>query len=156
MSKDFFQVDEEQEKVRGAISIFPGKDKKMLEKNVGRYRKELSKIAGILPSIKMIFRSSLDKYMPTISDDELYIEAIAVFSEYRGQKIASALLKKAFEYAKQKGLPKVSLLAETPNEHAIMIYKKYGFKITETQEFKKKYLKHELYGVHKMVAEVHE
>jgi len=34
------------------------------------------------------------------------------------------------------------------------VYNKYGFRITITQQFKRKYRKHKLYGVHKMVAAV--
>ena len=154
-SKDFFWVHEEDGTIKGAISIFPGKDKKLFEKNIGKYGKELAQIAGFFTALKMAFKGSLSKYMPPIHDDELYIQTIAVFPEYRGQRIASGLLHHAFEYAKQLQLPKVSLLAELPNEHAIMVYQKYRFRITATQEFKRKYRKHQLYGMHKMVAEVH-
>lgn len=154
-SKDFFWVYEEDGTIKGAISIFPGKDKKVFEKNIGKYGKELVQIAGFFATMKMMFRASLSKSLPTIHDDELYIQAIAVFPEYRGQRIASGLLHHAFEYAGQLKLPKVSLLVELPNEHAIMVYKKYGFRITATQEFKRKYRKYQLYGMHKMVAEVH-
>jgi ribosomal protein S18 acetylase RimI-like enzyme len=155
-SKVFFWVHEEDGTIKGAICIFPGKDKKLLEKNIGKYGKELVRVAGFFPALKMMFRGSLSKYMPTTNDDELYIQAIAVFPEYRGQRIASGLLQHAFEYAKQLQLQKVSLLVELPNEHALLVYKKYGFTITSTQEFSRKYRKYQLYGIHKMVAEVQE
>ncbi|NVL92498.1 MAG: GNAT family N-acetyltransferase [Desulfobacterales bacterium] len=153
-SKDFFWVNEDHGTIRGAISIFPGRNKKLFEKNIGKYGKEFAQIAGFFPAIKMMFRGSLNKYIPSIYDDELYIQAIAVFPKYRGQRIASALLHHAFEYANQQQLPKVSLLIEIPNEHAILVYEQYGFLITMTQQFKRKYRKHKLLGVHKMVAEV--
>jgi len=153
-SKDFFWVNEEHGKIKGAISIFPGKDEKLFEKNIGKYGKELVQMAGVFTAVKMIFRDSLNKFFPAINEDELYIQALAVFPEYRGQRIASTLIRNAFDYARQIKLTKVSLLVEITNEHAVMVYKKYGFYITHTQEFKSKYRKHELYGIHKVVAEI--
>jgi ribosomal protein S18 acetylase RimI-like enzyme len=153
-SKDFFWVNEENGTIKGAISIFPGKEKKLLEKNIGKYGKELAQIMGFFTAVKMIFRGSLNKYLPAINDDELYIQALAVFPEYRGQRIASTLLRHAFDYARQIKLTRISLLVEIPNEHAMMVYKKYGFDITNTQTFKSKYRKHQLYGIHKVIAEI--
>lgn len=153
-SKDFFWVHEDQGTIQGAISLFPGMDKKLFEENIGKQGKKFAQIAGLFKTIKMIFRGSLSKYMPPIYDDELYIQAIAVFPQYRGRHVASALLQHTFQYANEQQLPKVSLLVEIPNEHACMVYKQHGFRITITQQFKRKYRKHNLYGVHKMVAEV--
>jgi len=82
------------------------------------------------------------------------IQAISVFPEYRGQSIASKLLKHSFSHAKKQNIPKVALLVEIQNEHALNVYKKYGFHIVSTHEFKEKYRKHKLIGVHKMIKEV--
>ena len=153
-SKDFFWVYEDRGTIQGAICFFPGMDKKLLEENIGKQGKQLAQFAGYLTAIKMMLRGTLHKYMPPIYDDELYIQALAVFPQHRGQRIASALLHHALEHAKGQHLPKVSLLVEIPNEHACMVYKQHGFRITVTQPFKRKYHKHTLYGVHKMVAEV--
>jgi ribosomal protein S18 acetylase RimI-like enzyme len=153
-SKDFFWVYEDRGTIQGAISHFPGREKKFLEENIGKQGKKLAQIAGYFTAVKMMFRGSLSKYIPPIYDDELYIQALAVFPPYRGQRIASALLHHALEYANQQQLPKVSLLVEIPNEHARMVYTHYGFRITMTQHFKRKYRKHKLNGVHKMVVEV--
>jgi len=153
-SKDFFWVHEDHGTIRGAISFFPGMHKKLYEENIGKQGKELAQIAGYFTAIKMLLRGSLSNYMPPIDDDELYIQALAVFPQYRDQHVASALLQHTFQYAKQQQLPKVSLLVEIPNEHARMVYTHYGFRITMTQHFKRKYRKHKLGGVHKMVAEV--
>ena len=153
-SKDFFWVHEDHGTIRGAISLFPGRDKKLFEENIGKQGKKLAQIAGFFTAVKMMFRGSLHNSIPPIYDDELYIQALAVFPQYRGQGVASALLQHAFEHAKQQQLPKVSLLVEIPNEHARMVYTHYGFRIALTQQFKRKYRKYHLYGVHKMVAEV--
>ena len=89
--------------------------------------------------------------MPPINDDEMYIPSLAVFPQYRGQKVGSALLRHVFEYARGQGYKKISLIAETDNEKAIAVYKKLGFSITHTNEFPKKFHKHNLYGFHKML-----
>lgn len=153
-SMDLFWVNDDNGATKGAICLLPGRDKKPLERNVGRYGRDLMRIAGPVSSIKMVLHSSLSRYLPECEDDELYIHALAVYPESRGQGVSSALLKQSFDHARQLNLPKVSLLAETPNEHAISIYKKYGFSITQTIELASKYRKHELYGAHKMVANV--
>jgi N-acetylglutamate synthase-like GNAT family acetyltransferase len=153
-SKEYFSLFEENEKVKGAISLFPGNKKKLLEKNIGQYGKEIFKISGLKKSIKMMFRNSLNKAFPSFYNDELYIEAISVFPEYRGQSIASKLLKHSFEHAEKLNIPKVALLVEIQNEHALNVYKKYGFNIVSTHEFKRKYRKHKLIGVHKMIVEI--
>jgi RimJ/RimL family protein N-acetyltransferase len=153
-SKEYFFLFEENDKVKGAISLFSGGKKKSLEKNIGNYGKEIFKITGVINSIKMMFRTSLNKAFPSFYNDELYIEAISLFPEYRGQSIASKLLKHSFEYAEKLNIPKVALLVEIQNEHALNIYKKYGFNIVSTHKFKRKCGKHKLIGVHKMIAEV--
>jgi ribosomal protein S18 acetylase RimI-like enzyme len=153
-SSDFFWVNEEDGIVKGAICLVPAKDKNQLERNIGGYMRDLMRIAGLASVIKIMLHSSLNRYLPKCNDDELYIQALAVYPEYRGRKVSSALLTHAFAHARQMNLPKVSLLAETQNEHAISIYKKYGFSITQTIELAPKYRKYELYGAHKMVAEV--
>jgi ribosomal protein S18 acetylase RimI-like enzyme len=153
-SRDFFWVNDEDGIVKGAICLLPARDKKLLEHNIGEYMRDLTRIAGPVSIIRMMLHSSLNRYLPKCDDDELYIQALAVYPEYRGRRVSSALLAHAFAHARQLNLPKVSLLAETPNEHAISIYKKYGFSITQTIELAPKYRKYELYGAHKMVAEV--
>jgi ribosomal protein S18 acetylase RimI-like enzyme len=151
-SKEYFFLFEEDEKVKGAVSLYPGNQKALLEKNIEKYGKEVGKITGIINSIKIILRSSLNKAIPKFYGDELYIQAISVFPEYRGQSIASKLIKHSFECAKKLNLPKVALLVEIQNVHALNVYKKYGFNIVSTNKFKEKYRKHKLIGVHKMVA----
>lgn len=152
-SKDFFHVADENNETKGAIVTFPGKDKKKLEKNIEKYSFTLIKNAGFVAFLKMILRSRIEKTLPEINDDELYIQAIAVNPEYRGRRIASRLLQHALNTAQKKGIPKVSLLVETPNEHAIQIYQKYGFQIKATKKFEQNLRKHNLFGVHKMVVE---
>ena len=154
LSGDFFWLDEENGAVRGAICIFPARDKKLLERNIGKYVRDMAGIAGAVACVRMAIHNTLNRRLPAFNDDELYIEALAVYPEFRGQGVSSGLLKSAFEEARRLNLPKVSLMAEMPNEHAISIYKKHSFVITETVELGPGYRKHNLYGAHKMVAKV--
>ena len=153
-SRENFHLFDENETVKGAVCLFPGDRQAVLEKNISKYCREIIRIRGFFNLLKMIMRNSLNKAFPSFYNDELYIEAISVFPEYRGQGIASKLLKHSFEYAEELNIPKVALLVEMQNEHALNIYKKYGFNIVSTHEFKRKYRKHKLIGVHKMVTEV--
>jgi ribosomal-protein-alanine N-acetyltransferase len=57
----------------------------------------------------------------------LYIYSIAVHPAERRQHLADALMEKAFEYARQKGLKEIHLEVNVNNDSAISLYKKYGF-----------------------------
>lgn len=64
------------------------------------------------------------------NENELYIDSIAVSKDYRGQKIATKLINKAYEIAKNKGL-NLSLVAKSDDEKVNIYYQKLGFKFTE-------------------------
>lgn len=59
---------------------------------------------------------------------DLYIDSVAVYSEYRGRGIASKLIENTFERAKERGFKQVSLNCEFDNEGAMKLYEKLGFK----------------------------
>jgi ribosomal protein S18 acetylase RimI-like enzyme len=54
---------------------------------------------------------------------------VGVIQEYRGQGIGEALLRKAIELAKLKGLTRIELTVREHNTKAIALYKKLGFEI---------------------------
>ena len=58
-------------------------------------------------------------------NDEIYIEAVATFPEYRGQGIATQLLKHLIDTDKHA---KWSLNCDYDNEGAFKLYSKLGFK----------------------------
>lgn len=60
--------------------------------------------------------------------DEGYITNIAVFPEYRGKGIGTALLNRVFSEASDLGLSFVSLEVRESNFSAISLYEKNGFK----------------------------
>ena len=151
-SHECYWLYEEDERIKGAAVVFPGKDEALLENNIGRYSKEMLKIAGYKRCISMMLRSrTFHKFAPCAEADEFYIQSLAVFPEFRGQGIGSALLNHIIAHAKDNSYKKVSLIAESDNEHAIMIYKKLGFVITEEVTLPGKFQKFYLAGFKKMV-----
>lgn len=58
---------------------------------------------------------------------ELYIDSLAVSSEYRGQGIATELLRRAILRAKGLSLPAVGLLVDKGNPKAERLYQRVGF-----------------------------
>lgn len=154
MSGNWYWVDKEAGQVRGAAVVYPGKIKKDLEKNMNKYGKDFVKLVGWGAIFKMMFRSRLNKLLDVINDDEMYLQALAVFPEHRGKHVSTGLISQAKELTKKEGLTKLSVLAEPINEHAVMVYERYGFKKVFTRDLPKKYQKHKLYSFQKMIAEV--
>ena len=60
--------------------------------------------------------------------DEGYITNVAVYPQYRGIGVATALINKVFDFAKEKGLSFVSLEVRASNTQAVSLYQKTGFK----------------------------
>ena len=60
--------------------------------------------------------------------DEGYITNVAVYPQYRGIGVATALINKVFDFAKEKGLSFVSLEVRASNTVAVSLYEKTGFK----------------------------
>ena len=60
--------------------------------------------------------------------DEGYITNVAVYPQYRGIGVATALINKVFDFAKEKGLSFVSLEVRASNTAAVSLYEKTGFK----------------------------
>lgn len=59
--------------------------------------------------------------------------AIALYKEYRGVGIGTALMKKMLCLLKQKGYKQASLAVQKAN-YAVKMYKKIGFEIVEEKE----------------------
>ena len=59
---------------------------------------------------------------------ELYLDSIAVFENYRGKGVATALLQASIEKGRTLGLPAVGLLVDKGNPKAETLYLRVGFK----------------------------
>jgi len=68
------------------------------------------------------------KYLPKLKNDVLRIDSLAVDENTRGQGIGTALIKKVFEFAKDKGFKEVTLEVVDTNPKAKKLYERMGFK----------------------------
>ncbi|HCW34844.1 MAG TPA: GNAT family N-acetyltransferase [Staphylococcus sp.] len=111
------QVYEVDGEVAGFLNCYSGTDEKQLEENWYNIAfKDSFKLEGTpLPEHEA-------------DNGDLYIDSVAVFSEYRGRGIASKLIEDAIERAKERGFKQVSLNCEFDNEGAMKLYEKLGFK----------------------------
>lgn len=103
--------------VAGIIVTYKGEDEIDLEKNWLKLDlpEEVRKIGTPLP-------------LKESKDNELYIETVAVFPQYRGKGIATQLMYHVIEEYKDK---KLSLSCDFENSGAYKLYQKLGF---ETEE----------------------
>src|SRR5699024_7579469 len=60
------------------------------------------------------------------NEGDLYIESIAVFSDYRGRGIATKLIDYIFDYGRNQGYETVTLNCEVDNEGVMKIYRDLG------------------------------
>jgi ribosomal protein S18 acetylase RimI-like enzyme len=67
---------------------------------------------------------------------EAYISNVSVIVSFYGKGIASVLIEQCIKFAEAKQLNSISLEVAITNNIAQMLYKKYGFLVSET---KKKY-----------------
>lgn len=82
---------------------------------------------------KLGFDEKFHPYGPPLEvkearDDEMYIDSVATFGEYRGQGIATKLLKYLLESNEARPW---GLICEVENEKALGLYLKLGFKKDE-------------------------
>ena len=66
-------------------------------------------------------------------DDQIPSLAIALFKEYRGQGIGTALMRQMLLLLREKGYEKVSLSVQKAN-YAVKMYKAVGFRVLEDRE----------------------
>jgi len=83
--------------------------------------------------MKLEFFARIPVLLKTLSlagragDKEYYISSIAVYPEFRGNKLGTTLLLKEEEEAKRCGAPKSTLDVRVDNQDAIRLYNKLGY-----------------------------
>lgn len=68
-----------------------------------------------------------ENFKDETSPDEIYLDSLCVFPEYRGQGIAAQLIAAACEAHKSSGKP-VGLLVDPDNPRAKRLYERLGFR----------------------------
>ena len=91
------------------------------------YREQRDKM---YPQLKGLFDVAFGKGWDEMEDEaksgEFYIDSLAVSLPYRNQGVGTALIEKAKEMAKQKGISVVTLAVE-PENRAKRLYQRLGF-----------------------------
>lgn len=83
-----------------------------------------------------------DEFKPVVelfalAQGHWFVDSLAVYPEYRGFKVGSALLDDSLQRAKStSSVTQVSLVAEDSNTHAINLYKSRGFE----EQTRRKYI----------------
>ena len=91
------------------------------------YREQRDKV---YPQLKGLFDMAFGKGWDEMEDEaksgEFYIDSLAVSLPYRNQGVGTALIEKAKEMAKEKGISVVTLAVE-PENRAKRLYQRLGF-----------------------------
>lgn len=69
----------------------------------------------------------LEDFFDSRIDNSLFLNALSVEAEYRGQGIGKRLIQKVKRKAKSEGFSSVSLIVWTDNKRAISLYTSLGF-----------------------------
>jgi RimJ/RimL family protein N-acetyltransferase len=71
-------------------------------------------------------------YPKSASSSHIYSLGICILKDYWGMGIASRMMEKLIDHAKDIGVIRLDLFVVTANDRAIKLYKKFGFKIEGT------------------------
>jgi len=72
---------------------------------------------------------SLLRTVSTAEGGEVFwLEDMIVADEFRGRGLGSELLRHAVEFARQQGVPRITLLTDLENKPAQRFYERHGFK----------------------------
>lgn len=66
------------------------------------------------------------------SDDRFFLSKLYLREDKRGRGIASQMLRRVFEEARNHGKKRVYLTVNKHNDHAVDVYKKTGFIVADT------------------------
>jgi ribosomal protein S18 acetylase RimI-like enzyme len=96
------------------------------------------KIYTPLQLARMVWRLMVLGHTDEAENDEYLIAHLAVAEEFRRQGIATQLLERAEQEARQAGFSRLVLEVEINNTSARLAYEKFGFKIIGKTEYKKR------------------
>jgi ribosomal protein S18 acetylase RimI-like enzyme len=62
-----------------------------------------------------------------------FVHDVLVIDEHRGGGVAAALMRQAFDWMRERGVPRVLLWTAAPNERARRLFERLGFRATMTE-----------------------
>ncbi|MEK8128400.1 GNAT family N-acetyltransferase [Paenibacillus filicis] len=113
-SQSYITVQEIEGRVAGIAVVYPGRDADRIDRNLSEL------ITRIYPEERIVFEKEAE-------EDELYLDALCVFPEYRGQGVGTALLEATMSRSAEPGWSKLSLNVELFNQQARKLYERMGF-----------------------------
>jgi ribosomal protein S18 acetylase RimI-like enzyme len=106
-SYQFIQVAEEASEVVGLVLSFGGREEERLNAALGSWLEREAQ------------------------EDEWYVDAVAVFTNWGRKRIGTRLMQAAEEQARQHGYAKIALNVATENEQALSLYKRLQYVVTQ-------------------------
>jgi ribosomal protein S18 acetylase RimI-like enzyme len=81
---------------------------------------------GDISDLPELYRPTLE--LEAIAAGTWYLMVIAVFPEYRGKGLGTAMLHKAQDLARAAGAKRMSIMVESANAGAVKLYLRFGFR----------------------------
>ena len=106
-SYQYVQVAEQRSEVVGLVLSFGGREEERLNSAAGRWLEREAE------------------------EDEWYIDALAVFTNWGRKGIGTRLLQAAEQQARQHGYPKIALNVAPENEQALSLYQRLQYVVTQ-------------------------
>jgi ribosomal protein S18 acetylase RimI-like enzyme len=125
----FCQADGE---IAGILMLF---NRKQMRRSMAVTRVHMFRVYQFKEILKFLELMLPYRDEENIPEDELYIGHLAVYEQFQRQGFGLRLLEYAEKEAFDQGKGKLSLLTEIENTPAQALYKKFGFRVTETIRF---------------------
>jgi ribosomal protein S18 acetylase RimI-like enzyme len=116
----------------GTLASFPGWQFHRRELLIGL---GLLRVCGLRDVVRLSVRAlSIANGVETYRD-EYYLANMAVFPNFQGRGIGSALLEHAEKKARQVGLGKCSLIVDIENPEAQRLYERFGYRVVFSKTY---------------------
>jgi ribosomal protein S18 acetylase RimI-like enzyme len=150
-SHEFAHIARWQGEIAGLLLCFPGCDAGHLSLSCRHSIREVYTLGALA---KLIWRGMVLGHTREAEKDEYLIAHVAVFEQFRRKGIATALLDRSVQEAREEGFKRVALEVEIDNTPAIECYQRYGFVTQFTTRFGRHVDLLQCPGYHKMLLQI--
>jgi len=153
-SREHFWVDENHGRIRGVVSMYPGRNDPALRQGIRRCAIDLGRRMGLPRLLRSALRASrLSRVSPSVRPDEFFINLMAVYPDFQQHGVAIRLMQLTGDLCLQADLHKNSGFVGIGNIKALRLCARSGFKIEATHE-RARFRKHGVPGLYKVIREV--